>query len=248
MIVRAWLWLGLYVAGSLPAAGQAFEVASVKPSPHAVGPDYNNQLSVASSGFTAKNATLRRLIADAYGVQVRQVAGPGWLDENEYDIEARTAGPVQREALEGMLRTLLAERFELKQHGETREMGVYELVAGKSGALVEPGKAAKAGPGFHFQGTMRRFADFLAVQLSMPIPDDATQPGRGGGPMRPVLDRTGLEGTYDFRIDVRPELGADPLGLWRQALRAQLGLDIESRRGPVAVIVVDHAARVPTAN
>ncbi len=247
MTARGWLWLGLCLA----AAGQGFEVASVKPSLRQVGPDYNNQFTISSSGFTAKNATLRRLIADAYGVQVRQVAGPGWLDENEYDIEARTGGAVQPAGLERMLRTLLADRFELKQHEETREMGVYELVAGKSGAKVtpaEPGKTVKPGPGYHFQGDMRRFADFLAVQLSIPILDDPAQPGRGGGPMRPVLDKTGLRGNYDFRIDVKPELGADPLGLWREALRAQLGLDIDSRRGPVPVIVVDHAARVPTAN
>jgi uncharacterized protein (TIGR03435 family) len=254
--MRASLSLGLAILLLTAAAGQvpktlSFEIASVKPSQRQVGADYNNRFTVSPSGITARNATLRHLVSEAYRLQVRQVLGPGWLDQNEYDIEARTGDPADREKLNLMLRTLLTERFKLRQHAETREMRAYELVTDVAGPKMHPvgsGDAAKAAPGFHFHGDMRQFADFLAVQFSIPILDDPSQPGRASGPMIPVLDRTGLPDIYDFTADVRPELGADSFSLWQRTLREQLGLRIESRRAPVEVIVVDDAIRVPTAN
>jgi uncharacterized protein (TIGR03435 family) len=254
--VRAWRFLILLFLLSSAAAGQspgrpAFEVASVKPSQRQVGADYNNQFAISPSGITARNATLRRLVSEAYGIQVRQVVGPSWLDQNEYDIEARTGDNANREQLDLMLRTLLAERFNLKQHRETREMRVYELLVDKDGTKihsVKSGETARAGAGFRFHGDMRQFADFLAVQLSIPILDDPTQPGRAGGPAIPVLDRTELPGVYDLAVDVKPELGIDSFTLWQRALREQMGLRIKSRRGPVDVVVVDDAARGPSEN
>jgi uncharacterized protein (TIGR03435 family) len=62
------------------------------------------------------------------------------------------------------------------------------------------------------------------------------------------LDRTELPGVYDLTVDVKPELGTDSFTLWQRALREQLGFRIESRRGPVEVVVVDDAAKVPSAN
>lgn len=258
--MRALLFIGSLI-GSLAglssvAAGQgpktlAFEIASVKPSQRRIGADYNNQFALSSSGITARNATLRRLVSEAYGLQLRQVLGPGWLDQNEYDIEARTGGPAAREELDLMLRTLLAERFNLKQHGETREMRAYDLVADKAGPKIHPmksGETANGGEGFHFHRDMRQFADFLADQFSIPALDDPSQPGRGGGPAIPVLDKTGLQGIYDFIAGLRLELGTDSFTLWQRALREQLGLGIESRRRPVEVVVVDGAAKIPTAN
>lgn len=247
--------LSLLFLLSAAAAGQSpgtpsFEVASVKPSQRPVGADYNNQFIVSLSGITARNATLRRLVSEAYRLQVRQVLGPSWLDQNEYDIEARTSEQANQEQLDRMLRALLAARFNLRQHSETRVMRVYDLLADDSVKLhrLQSGETAKPGAGFHFHGDMRRFADFLAVQMSIPILDDPTQPGRAGGPAIPVLDRTELLGVHDLTIDVKPELGTDSFSLWQRALRDQLGLRIETRRGPVEVVVVDKAASIPTAN
>jgi uncharacterized protein (TIGR03435 family) len=252
--MRGWLFLSLLFLVSSVAAGQApgttaFEVASVKPNGRQVGADYNNQFAVSSTGITARNATLRHLISEAYRLQVRQVVGPGWLDQNEYDLEARTGGQTDRAQMDLMLRTLLSERFNLKQHREMREMRMYELLADKGGIKIHPmkgGDPPKAG--LHFHGDMRQFADFLAVQFSIPMLDDPSQPGRAGGPAIPVLDRTGLSDIFDFAVDVRPELGTDSFTLWQRALREQLGLRIEARRGPVEVLVVDDAAKVPDAN
>lgn len=243
-------FLTSFAAAQVPPAPK-FDVASVKRSEQQLGPDYNNQFTILPTRVTARHATLRRLISEAYHVQVRQVSGPHWLDEDEYDIDARTEANHRRETLIGMLRDLLAERFQLKTHPETRDMRVYELVTDQGGPKIQPvtnGGSAIAGPGFHFQGDMRQFADFLAVQFSIPIADDPTQPVRAGGPAIPVLDKTGLEGIYNFTVEVRPELGIDSFSLWQRTLRERLGLRIESRRGPVEVVIVDSASRTPTAN
>jgi uncharacterized protein (TIGR03435 family) len=81
-----------WVFGQAPPAAPAFDVASVKVSQHLVGPDYNNQITYSPTGITARNVTLRRLLADAYHLQLNQVLGPSWLDRNEYEVDARAAG------------------------------------------------------------------------------------------------------------------------------------------------------------
>jgi hypothetical protein len=154
---------GLTIAVAAFAAAAQFEVASVKPSLRQVGPDYNNQFTFQPSGLTARNATLRRLIAQAYAIQIRQVIGPNWLDQNEYDLEARTAS-----------------------HATPEDLSVQRRY------------------GFHFHGDMRRFADYLAVQLSIPIMDDSSQPARAAGPAIPVLDKTNLAGVQDLTIKPEP--------------------------------------------
>jgi uncharacterized protein (TIGR03435 family) len=229
---------------------QVFDVASVRPSAHTVGPDYNNQISWSPEGFTGRNVTLRRLIADAWNLQLDQVIGPAWLDRNEYDLEARFTEGATKEQKALMLQSLLIDRFSLKQHSETRSMRVYELTVGKSGPKIAPAaeREAHPGAGLHFHGDMRQFADLLAVQFSIPAAEDPSTPVRAGGPAIPVLDKTGLAGVYDFSVDMRPELGTDAFTSWRRVLDEQLGLSIESREGDVAVHVVDDAAKVPTAN
>jgi uncharacterized protein (TIGR03435 family) len=237
--------------GQLSKSAPAFDVASVKPSQHLVGPDYNNQITYSTVGITARNVTLKRLLAEAYHMQLHQVLGPGWLDQNEYDIDARAAGASTREQMALMLRSLVGERFNLKQHSEMREMRVYELAIGKSGSKIRAlteGEPVKAGGGFHFHGDMRQFADLLAVQFSIPAANNPSEPARAGGSLIPVVDKTGLQGVFDFSVDMRPELGTDMFTAWQRALQDQLGLRIESRKENVDVLVVDEAARIPTEN
>jgi uncharacterized protein (TIGR03435 family) len=237
--------------GQVATTAPAFEVASVKPSQHLVGPDYNNQLSYSPNGIIARNVTLKRLVAEAYKLQLNQVLGPSWLDKNEYDIDARSAGAGTREQHALMLRSLVAERFKLTEHSEMREMRVYELVIGKSGSKIRPiseGETPTAGAGFHFHGDLRQFADLLAVQLSIPALDNPAEPARASASPISVLDKTGLPGIFDFSVDIHPELGTDMFALWQRALEDQLGLRIEGRRGNATVLVVDAAERIPTEN
>ncbi len=228
-----------------------FEAASVRPSEHEVGPDYNNQITYSPAGFNGKNVTLRRLIAEAWHCQMKQVSGPPWLDHNEYDIGARAFEGATKEQMQSMLRALLIDRFSLKQHNESKVMRVYELEVGKNGPKIKPVQDASpssTGSGFRFRGDMRQFADLLAVQFSIPAPADPGVPVKAGGPAIPVLDKTGLQGIYDFSVDMRPELGTDIFTAWKRALEDQLGLKIESRMDPVAVVVVEDATKIPTAN
>lgn len=236
--------------GQATTAAPAFDVASVKPSQHLVGPDYNNQLTYSTEGITARNVTLKRLVAEAYHLQLNQVSGPSWIDQNEYDIDARAAaGGGQHMAR--MLQSLLTERFGLVTHTETREMRVYELAVGQSGPKIHPmgsGEAAGVQAGFHFHGDMRQFADLLAVQLSIPAADNPSEPVRASRVEIPVVDKTGLPGVFDFSVDIHPELGTDMFTLWQRALQDQLGLRIASRKGNLVVVVVDKASKIPTEN
>jgi uncharacterized protein (TIGR03435 family) len=243
--------LGIVGYAQAQPAQPSFDVASVRPSQHEVGPDYNNQITYSPDGFTAQNVTLKRLIAEAWHCQLDQVQGPPWIGRNEYDIVTRLPEGTSREQVPPMLRSLLIDRFHLKTHSETRPMRVYELTISQKGLKIHPDApttAAPPGSGFHFHGNMRQLADLLAVQFSIPAPQDPSVPVKAGGPQIPVLDKTGLQGVYDFNMDARPELGTDQFTAWKRALEDQLGLKIESRKADVEIIVVDEAAKFPTAN
>jgi uncharacterized protein (TIGR03435 family) len=240
------------VAFAQPAAKPpACDVASVRPSRVTVGPDYNNQITFTRTGFSASNVTLRRLIAEAWNVQLNQVIGPGWIDHSEYDIIVRTTDGTTKEQMAPMIKNLLLERFHLREHTETRTMRVYELGVAKTGPKIRPisdGESVKTAPGFHFHGGLREFADLLAVQFSIPAPENPNIPARAGGPPPLAVDKTGLDGIFDFSVDMQPELNSDSFTAWQRALEDQLGLRIDSQKAEVAVVVVDDAAKIPTEN
>jgi uncharacterized protein (TIGR03435 family) len=237
--------------GQVPLTAPAFDVASVRESQPPLGPDYNNQIVYTPTGFTARSATLKRLIAEAWRLQLGQVIGPHWLSENEYDIEARAPEGTAKDQMALMLKALLADRFALKVHSESRPMRAYALVVAQGGAKIHPvdsGAAVAARLGAHFRGDMRQFADFLTVQFSIPAPSDPRVPSIGLGPQIPVLNETGLQGTYEFSVDLKPELNTDGFTAWKRVLEDQLGLKIENRKGAVGVLVVDSASKMPTKN
>jgi uncharacterized protein (TIGR03435 family) len=228
-----------------------FDVVSVRPSQREVGPDYNNQITYSPTGFTGRNVTLKRLIAEAWRCQRNQVIGPAWIDRNEYDVEARLPEGATQEQIPLMLRSLLTDRFGLMEHNETRSMRGYELTVAPGGPRIQPvssGETKSAGQGLHFRGNMRQFADLLAVQLSIPAPTSASVPVIADASPAPVLDKTGLDGIYEFSVDLRPEIGTDGFTFWKRVLEDQLGLRIESRKADVEFVVVDDALKVPTAN
>lgn len=229
-----------------------FEVASVKPSQQHVGPDYNNQFAFLPVGITARNVTLQRLLAEAFQLQLNQVLGPDWLERNEYDLQAQSAGPASKEQLALMLRNLLNERFHLKQHEESRNMRIYELVVAKGGLKIQPLKddqMPSAGLGLNFHGNMHELANLIAIQLTFPaLSNDPTRPVFAGGPQIPVLDNTDLSGIYDFVVDLKPETGADGFTMWQRLLQDQLGLKLESNRRDVPVLMIDVVTSIPTEN
>jgi len=244
--------LAAFVAAVIHA--QTFDVASVKLSAKPVGPDYNNQITVGPSTFHGKNVTLKRMIGWAYQLAPPQIfAGPKWLDETEYDVEAKADRAISREDLSKMLQSLLAARFHLATHRETRELKIFELFIDRNGPRIQPVKEGEGAPAplgsHHFHGDMEQLVNLISIQLTIPAAvDDPSRPSIASGAPVPVFNRTGLLGIYDFDMDMKVEPGIPSFNLWQRVLHEQLGLKLESRKAQVEGIVVDSADRVPVAN
>ncbi len=231
----------------------AFEVASIKLSDRA---DERLGFHLLPGGrLSASNVPLDVLIAFAYDVPTSQISGgPGWVDTAHYDIEARAAhAPAMQPEEEltaqyrQMVQSLLADRFKLSTHIQQKEGQIYTLSVAKGGPrLKESRNAAGLRMGIaEFDGrgtTMYQLAHGLSQRLG-----------------RPVIDATGLPGTYEFTLTFRPEgrggwvepgdAGAenpDAPSIFA-ALPEQLGLRLESGKGPVDTVSIDHVEK-PDAN
>jgi uncharacterized protein (TIGR03435 family) len=247
---------------SCVALGQAqFDVASVKANDLSQrgGEGSRRESVVANPGtVTMVNVTLKAAIAWAYHVNDYQVSGPGWLGDARFDISGRAPASAGEPQLRAMLQTLLANRFKLAVHHETKEMQSYALVVDKGGLKMTP--STGAGPGnlqpdglklVASATTVGEVADFLTnVSVKLPVFNI------------PVIDATGLKGRYDFTIDaagfldtIRGAAGAGqvpPADLIldgvQEVLKSQLGLKAELRKIQGDYVVVDHAERVPAEN
>jgi uncharacterized protein (TIGR03435 family) len=230
----------------------AFEVASIKLS-HSRSAESN--VDSTPGRLTATNITVRELIRLAYGVKDYQVErAPGWVGGERYDIAAKGAGrkTTGNDEEQSQVSALLADRFQLTAHRETKQMQVYLLVVARNGpkmTLHNDGTGAKTRRGCgHLAGT-RVTMDVLAAVLSKQFERD-------------VLNRTGLPGKYDFQLDWMPDSGPCPaadgqvaaaaagasgLPSIHSAVQEQLGLRLESARGPVDILVIDLVER-PTGN
>jgi uncharacterized protein (TIGR03435 family) len=267
------LFLAL-AAPCLRAQAPAFEVASVKPnrsdapasSRFPLGP---GDAYVPDGGFfAATNQALIVYLRFAYKLGQGDLLGmPGWVYNERFDIEARAQGNPTKDQVRLMMRALLADRFKVITHTETRKRPVLDLVllkAGKVGPQLRVDLdecAAGAAP----SSTSGLQLPPIACGSMGQIPASAPGLGRLGGRRvtiariagfltnpftgvdRPVLDRTGLAGTFDFSLEwaVEDSDGAGPTFL--QALRDQLGFKLKSATGPVEVLMVDHVER-PTSN
>lgn len=219
----------------------------MKASLHVAGRDARGHFVASGDRLSARNVSLKDLIVEAYHVEPFQVSGPGWFDSSEYDIDAKADAPAGREQLRLMLRALLTERFQLALHRESKETRVFSLVVDKNGPKIHPAKEGEPTTG-GFHGEMRQLANLISVQLTIPPISDPSRPSMASGPPVPVVDKTGLSGTYDFPIDFGANPEADMLQHWQRILQDKLGLKLESQRSPVEFLVVDSAAKLPTAN
>jgi uncharacterized protein (TIGR03435 family) len=238
------------------AAGETphFEVAAIRPSK----PDSRGQnWSGSTDRLVIENYTLRRLIRSAYGLKSDSqiLGGPDWLDKQCFDINAKIDDAEiakmakmdrvarQRERNQ-MVQSLLAERFMLKAHLDHRTMPVYALVVVKSGAKLTPTSAATAAKGNNITTRNGRMTS-SAISMDSFADDLDYRPETGG---RMVLNRTGLIGEYDFKLNWAQDNGdgttADPAlpGLFT-ALQEQLGLKLRPENGSVEVVVVESAIK-----
>ena len=212
-------------------------------------------------GFTATNCSLGLLIQYAYDVMQFQISGaPGWVQSGRYDIAAKAEGDPQVSEIRAMLRQLLEDRFQLRLHWETRESAVYHLVLSKAGKLREAGPGECPPP-----------LSFPNSQPGGP-PTDApcgalrNSPGNTKGYKltagalagslaffvgRPVLDYTALTGKYDIELQWTPDAvrlrsaapSEENSPSIFTALQEQLGLKLESAKGPVRTLVIDHVEK-----
>lgn len=220
-----------------------FEAASVRPSKAITGHD--GSVTTDPGRLIAKNATLKRLIFEAYRVPYSQITGgPAWLNSDEYDIDAKSETPATPEQLQTMLRTLLTERFGLTVHTERKERSVFTLAIAKGGARLHSNPSHS----WRFHGDLAKFADILAIQLTIPISSDPATPTRASGSPAPVLNKTGLEGTYDLSLDLKTDPAADSVTIWQRALQEQLGLKLSSTKAQIPILVIDHASKLPSPN
>jgi uncharacterized protein (TIGR03435 family) len=230
-------------------ASPVFEVATIKPSK----PDSQGRLfRVNGRRFSTFNTSLSALITFAYGVHPRQITGgPTWLETEKYDLEAQPDGEGQPNDKQwrNMLQKLLADRFNLTFHREKRELSVYAIIVGKTGAKLTKSEGDPNGlPGLLFRGLgvlparNATIAD-LADVMQRAVLD------------RPVVDQTGLSGRFDFQLrwtpdetqfgglGVRPPSPAEdaeaPPDLFT-AFQQQLGLQLKSVKAPVDVLVIDR--------
>jgi uncharacterized protein (TIGR03435 family) len=249
------------IVGSLAQKSRpSFVVASVKPTPVARrGLDFDTYFrSLPGGRFSAENVPLGMLIMKAYKVDSKHIVGGDSLrfSSETYDIEAKAderdptyktaqaAGPGAHEALlNSMLQALLADRFKLAVHLETKETSGYALVVAKGGAkLKEPTEIHEG------DGSISLLGRGQLKGQKAPLSMLAGQLTRSLG--RPVVDKTGIEGGFDFNLEWTPEDTPADLALAPSiftAIEEQLGLRLDARKERAEILVIDHVEK-PDAN
>jgi uncharacterized protein (TIGR03435 family) len=239
----------------------AFEVASIKP-----GEPDSNRVSLGirpGNRFGTTNASLKTLIGFAFDLRDHQISGgPNWITSARFNIDAKPdpaiviAPPPNGTAqMREMVQSLLADRFKLAFHHETREEPVYELVVDKGGPKLKETMVTDPKQGF---GLRMGMAEINATATSVAMLANQLSQRLG----RSVIDKTGLTGKYDFVLKWTPDalpVGGPPRGDDREpapdpngpsifgALQQDLGLKLQSAKGPVEVLIIDHAEK-PDAN
>ena len=290
VIVTTAAALGLMSAPGAEVSTPRFEVTSVKPAAHPSPGDWRitGGPGTASPGqFTAMGAPLQPLIGISYKLKPYQLIGPASIKNDAYDIVAKVPAGATREQFLVMIQSLLTERFDLKFHRESREVSIYELVVAKGGPkLREPEKPAAGSPppdpkapfpkdrdgapilppgipnllGFRENGNVRYVARMQPLSGGL-----LTNLEQLAG--RPVVDKTGLTGVYDFNLLFLSEplrvpgpesanpaepaiagVASEPAPDIFAALERQLGLKLQSAKGSIEVLVVDSFNRTPAGN
>ena len=216
-----------------------FEVASVKP--HETGGSPHVSIAHDPGRLAYTNISVRGLIKEAYRLKVYPLSrGPDALSTDRYDVTAKLPPNTSKEQVMLMLQALLADRFKLVVHRETKELPIYTLVVEKSGPkfreVPDDGSAPETGSGDGHQIKAHHISmKSLAATLQGWIGDT-------------VIDATGLTGLFDLKLDfnVDESLSSEGPTVF-EAVQRQLGLKLEARKGPVEVVVIDHVEK-PSAN
>lgn len=245
--------IAAFLAATADGQQRTFEVASIKSIQDGVGERMEREnISATETGVTMRSITLSSAIRWAYSVRAYQIAGPAWLGSQRYTIVAKASGPSSNSDLRAMLQNLLADRFKLTLHRETKDLPVYALVAAKSGPKIQPAKGGETSARPELGGLT--FRNFSMADLAERL---------GGGPFRldlPVVDRTGISGTFDFTIKLSDNMleakrafesmdrGDEQSVSTFAVLQDQLGLRLQPDKSQVQILVIDRAEKVPVEN
>ncbi len=240
-------------------ANPAFEVATIKPSDPARP---GKLFTVRGQDVMTINTTLSDLITMAYDLHARQITGgPAWIESDKYDITGKPEVPGQPNVaqMKIMIQKLLADRFQLKFHREKKELGVYAITVGKTGAkLTKSQSDPNSLPGLFFG----RGASGVNFNVRNATLTEVASVLQGSVLDKPVVDQTGLSDKYDFILKFTPDpsqmagFGGPPPAAANNldappdifaAFQQQLGLKLESTKAPVDVLVLDHVEK-PSAN
>jgi uncharacterized protein (TIGR03435 family) len=241
-----------------------FEVAAIRQDKSGSGSSHSD---TSNGRFTATNVSLRSLMQyEAYDIPENRILGaPKWIDSTRFDIEAkmddsladhlRTLAQDQRRIqTKALFQQLLADRFKLAVHWETRELPIYALLkAGNKGDKLQPTKDLTVGPSTSSHGS-RSGSQLDAKDVTLPELAEALTRLLSRELGRDIIDQTGIEGRYDLTLkwtsDSGPasvpgvadgEASTDLGPSIFTAIREQLGLKLEPAKGSVRVLVVDHA-------
>ena len=234
MIRMPTLWIAVL---ALAAQVSSFEVASVKPVNPPAG-SHVVSLIVNHGRLIIEAAELRQIVGLAYAVQrVRVLGGPAWADSDQFDIAAKAENPdATRDEIRSMLQALLAERFHLVVHRETKEIPSYSLVIAKSGSKLKAAAPDRQGG---FANTIGLNGERKTAVEASPLRLLVNMLANTLG--SPVVDKTGLDGLYDYTFEW-PDASSSLF-----ASVEQLGLKLEGKKEPVEVLVMDRAEH-PSAN
>jgi uncharacterized protein (TIGR03435 family) len=235
--------------GQDSASRLVFDVAAIRPSKPGQRGGGIKALP-GGNGYIAQNIPVKLMISLMYRVPMRQIiGGPSWLDSDTYDVQAKVDRSYDIDDLHIMFQNLLAERFNLKLHKETKEGPVYAL------RIDTPGSKMKVNESAQDYKIPLNFGPDGAVGVRVPMPYLCWWLGQQlQSSRRPVIDLTGLSKNYDFTLSFLPELPPDvspdslapeirdrpPL---LEAVKEQLGLKLVPERGPIEQLVIDHIER-----
>jgi len=239
----------IFATGFIVAHAQTFEVASVKiPPPHVIGQPFDIATGVIRNDtITFTNASLADCIRFAYGLSGNlQLSAPDWITstESRYNILAKMPSGAKPDEVPQMMQALLAERFRLEFHREQRVLNYYALVVAKGGPRMPGPAAAPVTLPAGVNGQLH------ILSSHMPMAEVVSVLSRYMHAL--VVDETGLPGEFEVKLvwtpDDRPvpedQRGASIF----TAVQEQLGLKLDSRKGPMEVMVIDRAEKVPTNN
>jgi len=229
----------------LQAQSPVFEAASVKV--NRSGDGLSSYPRLRNGRLTAVNTTLSKILQVAYRLGALQITGPGWIDSDRFDLEGKSPEGGPDSDVMPMLQSLLKERFNLSAHLEKKEVPVYDLVVAKDGPKFKRLDPSHIPPALPPNGA----ASMIMGPMTMIQLAGSLTSATG----RPVMNKTGLDGTYFCAVAFSPlttesngkTSDSDPLDIF-QAVQRQLGLKLEPAKAPLDILVVDRAERVPTEN